>query len=630
MKTAEEPNDFNEIVTNIFNDIGGTDRSNNDCCSQSHGPSNSNQSWCDIKSSRRDPEMQESDSTMRISDNGNGIMDLSLSLDGDMRLGHDCDLDNSDLCPDPSQTVDSRDPCKQVDDLLSKELMDLSVRDRTSIYEELHGVRSLAIKENDSEINKDIVTKALNDLNHTLEHRIPAHKKTAFLKAQSFLYTSGTYVNDLTFRLKFLRCKLFDVDAAALLLVNYLELVQELYGDICLSCPIRLIDVQTTKEERVAFRSGFIQLLPYGDRAGRRIIMITTDALLYSTYIRVKIFLYIWTVASNDVATQQNGAVLICWDGRKDMKLPSPSEQQLVRKLFSAIPLRICGIHFCFPDSHFYRMARAIFSLTVGGAEHRNRLRFHIGEEIELKYQLGTFGVPVCQIPITETGNVKTGNFHKWIAMRKIVEEKKSADAASLSHRQSQLQLQPFLQTNVMNWNIQMQLQATLMSTQYMINKNMSTQNGTNFNPTTSFVEYPGLNDVAFRKGMSLMHHPGNDYFHGLIQSKILEHDAASQSGKARIAWWVVDEIRKRKGRFLSWDQQGWWVVLEDESKIRLKVAVFFREWKKHRRAEQNRQTISRSMKSTYKFQRLQGSRGMKSCLSLSSSDDSDIESINN
>ena len=111
--------------------------------------------------------------------------------------------------------------------------------------------------------------------------------------------------------------------------------------------------------------------------------------------------------------------------------------------------------------------------------------------------------------------------------------------------------------------------------------------------PTSSFVEYPGLNDVAFRQGVKLMHHPGNDFFHGLIQSKILEHENESQTEKLRITWSIVDEIRNRHGRFLSWDQRGWWDILENESKIRLRVASSFRDWRKHLKGEKNRQTMS-------------------------------------
>jgi len=507
-----------------------------------------------------------------------------------------------------NRVSNSKHRCEAVSNLLSKDLMRMSFRDRTLISEELHGVLSLAIKENDDDFTKQ---NALIELNQILEHRIPVHEKTAFLKAQSLEKTMGTYVNDDEFRMKFLRCKLFNVDEAAQLLINYLELVRELYGDICLSRSICLEDVQTTKEERAAFRSGYIQLLPFGDRAGRRILMITTDALFYSTYIRVKIFLYIWTVASNDVATQQNGAILICWDGRKDMPLPRPSEQQLVKKLFMAIPLRICGIHFCFPDSPFYRMARAIFTLTIGAVEHRNRLRFHIGEETELKYQVGTFGVPVSQIPITETGNIKRGSFQKWIGMRMIVEERQATELSTQRQRRIQIKMEPYLQTQQSHWHIQSQTKT--QTTEYMTDKKIL--------PTPSFVEHPGLNDVAFRKGVSLMHHPGNDYFHGLIQSKIFEHENESQTGKSRITWWVVDEIRSREGRFLSWDQQCWWVVLEDDSKIRSRVAVAFREWKKCLKAEKNRQTMSTSSMYAYKFRRLQNGEREKSC---SSSDEPD------
>ena len=196
---------------------------------------------------------------------------------------------NSNGNPNNSDPT-SKYPCKVVNNLLSRQLMHLSSNDRTSINEELHGVRNLAIEENGDENSKERVSNALFELNQTLEHRIPVHQKAAFLKAQSLQQTTGTYVNDVSFRLQFLRSKLFNVAEAARLLVNYLELVRELYGDVCLSRPIRLEDIQTTKEERVAFRAGYIQLLPFGDRAGRRILMITTDALSYSTYIRVRTY----------------------------------------------------------------------------------------------------------------------------------------------------------------------------------------------------------------------------------------------------------------------------------------------------------------------------------------------------
>ena len=195
---------------------------------------------------------------------------------------------DGDNNPNTNHGSNSSYPCRAVDNLLSRDLMELSSRDRCLISEEVHGVESLAVEENDDEITKKRISKALFELDQVLEHEISIYEKRSFVHAQSLQDIRGTYVNDVDFRMKFLRCKLFDVRKAARLMLNYLDLVQELYGDICLSRPIRLEDVQTTKEEKAAFRSGCLQLLPFGDRAGRRILMISTDALLFSTLIRVR------------------------------------------------------------------------------------------------------------------------------------------------------------------------------------------------------------------------------------------------------------------------------------------------------------------------------------------------------
>ncbi len=210
-------------------------------------------------------------------------MDQILEGDDWSESGENMDEDGeSEFFPNPIGS------CEAVNELLSNDMMRMSPGDRISVAEELHGVSCLAIEEKDDEVTTERVTKALYELDQILEYKIPANQKGAFLKAQSFEETRGTYVNDVGFKMKFLRCKLFNVEEAARLLVEYLELVQELYGDVCLSRPIRLEDVQSSKEERAAFRAGYIQLLPFGDRAGRRIAMITTDALDYSSLIRVR------------------------------------------------------------------------------------------------------------------------------------------------------------------------------------------------------------------------------------------------------------------------------------------------------------------------------------------------------
>ena len=216
-------------------------------------------------------------------DGGSDFLE-NLGIDGDSSL----ELEGIEFPGDSSQEFEPQKTNEAVNDILAKDMMRLTPSERMSHAEELHGVRSLAIEENGDELTTERISKSLVELNEFLEHKIPDHEKTAFLKAKGFGETGETYVNDVAFRMKFLRCRLFKVEEAARLLVNYLDVVQELYGDICLRRPIRLDDIQSSKEERHAFRLGYCQLLPFGDRAGRRIIYMNTHSLGYSTRIRVR------------------------------------------------------------------------------------------------------------------------------------------------------------------------------------------------------------------------------------------------------------------------------------------------------------------------------------------------------
>ena len=179
-----------------------------------------------------------------------------------------------------------------------------------------------------------------------------------------------------------------------------------------------------------------------------------------------------------------------------------------------------------------------------------------IGDRTEILYELLGYGIPIELLPLTETGNVKTKNFHQWLKVRKAIESSSSPLG----------------------------------------------------NDTNGTIECPCLNDVVFRFGTSYLSHPGNVMFLGIIESKSFEHTVASQEEKKAITWWVIQQVvEKRKGRFLSWDSKlGSWSLLTDPNQVRNKVAVCFREQKKRHKARQNRQM---SESSTSKFQRQDGAK---------------------
>ena len=179
-----------------------------------------------------------------------------------------------------STTTTSSNTDNTADSLFAKALTNLSFNDRTAIEDEIHGVSCMAIEE-----TPDLIEHSLIDFELEL-HKISP--KPAYDKAQELLLASTSsshlfsvqkksslsrccYINKKTFRLRFLRCELFNVRKAAERFIRYLDFVAKVYGDYALQRPIRMSDFSS--EEMLFLREGKTQILPYRDRSGRRIIV---------------------------------------------------------------------------------------------------------------------------------------------------------------------------------------------------------------------------------------------------------------------------------------------------------------------------------------------------------------------
>ncbi len=173
---------------------------------------------------------------------------------------------------------DGMDP-EDVDNLLSDELMQLSIRDRTAIQEEIHGVNCLATDETPSFLRSSLLRLATE-----LDQNLPEQIAQAYRRSQEL---PNTYVNTHAFRLRFLRCELFDTRKAAIRMANFLNLLLDYYGEYALERPIRLSDM--SKEELKYMRKGRYQYLPFRDRSGRRIGIIFPGKEMISIPQRIKV-----------------------------------------------------------------------------------------------------------------------------------------------------------------------------------------------------------------------------------------------------------------------------------------------------------------------------------------------------
>jgi hypothetical protein len=160
---------------------------------------------------------------------------------------------------DECKMVDKIVDWKQVESLLTQELNQMSLKERELTYEEVHSVDKMI----------DEPTEFVTERQKALERElrmIPI--KPAYDQAEQI---SKVYVTDQKLRLQFLRAEYFNARKAAHRLVSFMEGKLHFFGPEVLARPIYLSDLDDDDFE--SLKSGFRQLLPSRDRAGRAILL---------------------------------------------------------------------------------------------------------------------------------------------------------------------------------------------------------------------------------------------------------------------------------------------------------------------------------------------------------------------
>jgi hypothetical protein len=202
-------------------------------------------------------------------------------------------------------------------------------------------------------------------------------------------------------------------------------------------------------------------------------------------------------------------------------------------------------------------------------------------------------GIPIELIPSTDSGNIKSVNFKRWIKLRTHLEQEEQ------THMINNNKSTPASDNNVGKCDSE------------VVSHTLTPQSGLhNYLANTKgniIVECPSSNDVIFRMGESMNFHLGNIHFQSLIESRIHEHSIdvnTTQLRKAEIGIEIMNEVLKpeeknngcgggggESGRFLTWDRKKkWWLVIHSEDKIRLKIYHAFLGFKKNMLKEQQQQ----------------------------------------
>ncbi len=394
--------------------------------------------------------------------------------------------------------------------LWARELYELSLKERETINNELHGV--LVSDENanhEKDWSEEQYRFYLDTFQQEVDTKIPFEDKQSYLKG---LNQRSSYIMSSDFRLGFLRAERYNTEKAAMRYCRCLDFLVEFFGEFALKRPLLMSDL--TKKETKFLREGYVQILPSRDRLGRRILMQlgSYGGNQYSELEKFRVNIYLcFSVLATDVTTQRLGVVSLASFTRgaeSAMRDEARTISKIIKRFFAAVPLRWSAAHLCIPDDPMFHLLKALVLFFLG-LNGRRMLRIHTGTPLECDYKLRSFGIPTDDIPRTHTHTLKLKNHNRLIKVRRAVDS--------------------------------------------FVEQSVASNEFTNIR--FPGIECPEINCVIF--GKYAWDHPGNVEFRGLLREFFVgrERDVETADQIYSMVDDVIEECISRKFRFLMYDR---------------------------------------------------------------------------
>ncbi|CAB9521746.1 Transfer protein [Seminavis robusta] len=395
-----------------------------------------------------------------------------------------------------------------IDKLLADEMEKLSVEEKERTTFDIHG---MAHESNDPENIDELLEQLEQEI-----RKIPNRK--AYEKAK---YLNEEYVTGREFRLMFLRCDKFDVQASAQRIVTHLENKMDIFGGgPALARKLRMSDLN--KDDVKSLKSGAWQLLPGCDAAGRLVLALSPTCIDGSLAVECHqraIVLFIMSILQTEMAQKKGIVIVMWWSGQSLLQVQQSifTQAQLMKKLRPGIPRKVAGVHIL--------LSQKFLRPLVGGIhwflheELRARIRVHFGDFEELKFALQTFGIPTDRFPFRP--------------------------------KNEPIEMEHHLQC-IQSWSKQEEKGNTSID-----------------------IIIPRRFDVLFGRGLHTRNHTGNLRAAHIADMFRDKYEAAGKYEKTAIAERIVTIIRESHGRFLKWEDDAWERV--DQEAARNKISHFFR-----------------------------------------------------
>jgi len=295
---------------------------------------------------------------------------------------------------------------KELEEFFEKGQTDANSNDETASLESIYGQTPTP------EETPTLIEEKIKELDNEMK-KMPEKKKKGYKEAKE---KCPDLVNDHDFKLMFLRCEVFNVQAAAHRLARYWDKRIEVFGPEKAFLPLTLEGA--LKDDHVALSIGHQQLTGHKDKDGRGIVFLdfsTEDSSKYERSSLLRAFWYVIHAALEDTETQKRGLVglfrncnrLSQWDVRASKMIADSGR--------GVLPIRAAAMHVCHPPPIIDVLTKVTKVLL--GAKLRKRFYVHAGSNEHVLEKLADYGISHEAVP-TFWGGKLILDHQKWLDER--------------------------------------------------------------------------------------------------------------------------------------------------------------------------------------------------------------------
>eukprot|EP00980_Cylindrotheca_fusiformis_P001236 scaffold331_cov117-Cylindrotheca_fusiformis.AAC.14 len=446
-----------------------------------------------------------------------------------------------------------QDEMKETEAFLAAEMNKLSMQEISKALDDVHCVGE------ELEEDPDSVSRAL----FTMDQMVRAEKDYFYELAAS---QDRSFVENRSFRLKFLRVNFYDVKRSVRQMMNFLKHKATYFGADNLGREIELSDL--THEELNLITSGLFHVQQGRDKSGRVIVYMLNHKLhlcTVNTLIRVTFYIF-YNLLVSIPEVQTKGLAGIYYDsakpGDKFIQLSLQAQMKINSVIFS-IPFRHSSLHMCIKGTAKgnLELNNALLRLLLSAFPRyaRVRTRLHYGSDIELQYHLQSHGIPMKYCPVDSSGEIRQDILNIWF--EDFLVELQSKEGS----------------------NVQQQRPSNESTTSHVSDSSLKSLEST---PIQSLRPM----DVILGRGRGCQNHPGNIRFRAFLEGYRQQYDSVHLAMRREMATDLCRMLKSNGIRFLKLNDDLEWVECDAEA-VQTKISQLFRSMRKQKRVHSGRPT---------------------------------------